>query len=324
MNLKKDSSKVNAIYLFTGIARCLYNFLFYVLNKIFKFRNNLKGRKAYLNVIKKTKLSKTILDANREIKKNGYFVLDSFFKDDEQFNSIIKQADKLWDSKNYINTNDNNFNHEKKLRLSNPLSKIKGLADLVFNETIIGIVSHYKQIVPFFVFSMYKTIPLNKPIGSSNFHQDQFGDFSIFIVLHDITLKHGPTQYIKSSHNTFFKFTDHYFFKWVFSKISTQKEYSFYEEENIKNVYEKTQWKTIELKKGSVAFLDVTGIHRGPHWNSKEVKRLERKVIHIVGREKVINGSGDMSLQKMKPLNLNAVSNPWADAAIEVGHFEIL
>ena len=324
MNLTKDDAKINIKYLFTGIARCIYNFLFYILNNIFRFRNNSKGRKAYLNVLNKTKLSKLVLEANIEIKKNGYFVLDGFFDDDKQFNSIIRQANKLWDSKNYINTNDNNFNHEKKLRISHPLSNINGLVDLVFNETIIGIVSHYKKIIPFFVISMYKTVPFLKPIGSSNFHQDQFGDFSIFIVLHDITLKHGPTQYIKGSHNTFFKFTDHYFFKWLFSKISTQKEYSFYEEENVKNVYEKNQWKTIELKKGSIAMLDVTGIHRGPHWNSEEVKRLERKVIHIVGREKVINGSGDLSFQKMKPLNLKAVSNPWAEAAIEVGNFEIL
>ena len=106
MNLKKDSVKINIKYFFTGIARCFYNFLFYIFNNIFRFRNNLKGRKAYLSVIKKTKLSKTILEANREIKKNGYFVLDGFFKDDEMFNSIIRQADKLWDSKNYINTND--------------------------------------------------------------------------------------------------------------------------------------------------------------------------------------------------------------------------
>lgn len=323
MNFKNDSIKVNIAYFFKGTARCLYNLSFHLLNKVFRFRNNLKGRLAYLNVRKKTKLSKLIVEAKTEIKKNGYFVLDSFFNDD-QFNSIIKQADKLWDAKEYINTNDNNFNHEKKLRISHPLSQIKGLTDLVLNETIIGIVAHYKKLIPFFVFSMYKTVPFSKPIGSSNFHQDQFGDFSIFIVLHDLTLKHGPTQYVKGSHNTLFKFTDHYFFKWLFSNISTQKEYSFYEEENIKNVYEKNQWKTIELKKGSVAFFDVTGIHRGPHWNSQELKKLERKVIHIVGREKVMNGSGDLSVQKMRPLNSNSISNPWADAAVEVGHFEIL
>ena len=55
------------------------------------------------------------------------------------------------------------------------------------------------------------------------------------------------------------------------------------------------------------------------------MKKLERKVIHIVGREKkVMNGSGDLSVQKMRPLNSNSISNPWADAAVEVGHFEIL
>lgn len=41
-----------------------------------------------------------------------------------------------------------------------------------------------------------------------------------------------------------------------------------------------------------------------------------------MGREKVINGSGELLLQKMRPLNLNTVSNPLVDAAIEVGHFE--
>jgi hypothetical protein len=68
----------------------------------------------------------------------------------------------------------------------------------------------------------------------------------------------------------------------------------FYPSEFVDKVYTKNSWIQTNAKKGSIILIDVSGIHRGPHWpadlNFSDKK--SRSILHIAAREKVLTGSG--------------------------------
>jgi hypothetical protein len=98
----------------------------------------------------------------------------------------------------------------------------------------------------------------------------------------------------------------------------------YYSSEFVDKVYTKNSWIQTNAKKGSIILIDVSGIHRGPHWHADVIfsDRKSRSVLHIAAREKVLIGSGVIANRVSD--NQRLLSSPdhvWSQSVIDMTNY---
>jgi hypothetical protein len=289
-------------YLTVGILRIIRDILFHLLNSLNR-RNQQKNSKNLSLFQGRSDPDEFVLENVESLRTNGIVILDEHFKANPYFTEVVKKFKNLMSGGVYRSDRVNLFDHEFKYRVNNIWNEIPEISALVFDQTICEIVSRYKKLIPGFQVSSYKTIPYKEvPLGSGNFHQDQFGDISIFILLEDVGPLNGGSQFVCGSHSQSLSFGSIKFIRSVLSSLiklrlpSVPTRNLFYDEKDVEIYYPKTNWKRAFALKGSVILMDVSGIHRGPHWDDSvsHQNKLSRSVLHIACREEVIFGSGTL------------------------------
>ena len=279
----------------------LRNIAFHILNRCFRFILNWKSFLLYSFALKVSKSSRYEIQFYlSHLRSYGYAIIPEYFANRQDFEIVCKKFSAMLKNNATTREAKNLFDHENKERVVCPIDSIPEITSLVFDNFLCEIICRYKKMIPGFQISLYKTFPSNKPQGSSSFHQDQFGDFSIFIALEDINEFNGATQFVPKSHQKPLKFWEIYFLLMVrkfflrFSTMPIPPKSMFYSSEFVDKVYTKNSWIQTNAKKGSIILIDVSGIHRGPHWPADVnfSDRKSRSVLHIAAREKVLIGSG--------------------------------
>ncbi len=314
----------NTFFLINCYRLCKYPSI-WIINKITRKLLNMKGWLLFKRICK-YKTSNKVERSIGELRKTGFTILEQHFSHN-QLSNICMKFDEIMANEEYLNISENDFDHQFKQRIVPIWVKFPEIASLVFDETLCEIICRYKGLIPGFQVSSYKTLPFSIPQGSSNFHQDQFGDFSIFIALENIDASNGASQYVIGSHQRIFSLWNYYFFKWlktlfIAKKILPIPSTSYYYPENfVSKIYSRESWVRGMGLKGSVIFMDVSGIHRGPYWDKTSSISLarSRSVIHIAAREKVLIGKGAFKKQSMDHLQKEIPENSvWGNAVLTI------
>lgn len=188
----------------------------------------------------------------RQIRKEGYVILENFF-DPDQIQAIYEQIKPRLDAKENIqNGGSCNFSNKGSMTLTDPLSCIQGLKDVVLSERIISLLAVHKHFIPTLKFKIMRSHPQEEITGSSILHRDLAGEVGVFIYLHDIDAHRGPTHYLPRS--------NHYSLK--SNKVDPEKGLEL----------DKSQWTSRDFipmhgKAGTVVIMDLTGYHKGPVWS---------------------------------------------------------
>lgn len=256
--------------------------VFHAVRAFFVYPLNFRSRLEYLAHRNTFGLSPAEEAWLATLRREGIVMIDLLFdvSDIERINLQLDQL--LSDQANRDITNVNAFNHENKLRLERPISKIPDLAGIAFNETICKIASAYKGFIPIHVLNVYKTVPGDALQGSSNFHRDDLGDMSVFVYLHDVDAHSGASCYVKRSHG--------YTLKSCFLLSNYEKGLrdpnQAYADSEVAEYYPRQDWVWCNARRGTVVMMDVTGIHKGPYWIVGDPLNTARNVVHMVFRQK--------------------------------------
>ena len=235
----------------------LRNISFHILNHCFRFVLNWKSFLLYSSAHKISKSSRHEIQSYLSyLRSYGYVIIPEYFTNRQDFEIVRKNFSAMLENNETTREVKNIFDHENKVRIVRPIDSIPEITSLAFDNFLCEIICRYKKMIPGFQISLYKTFPANKPQGSSNFHQDQFGDFSIFIALEDINEFNGATQFVPKSHQKPIKFWDLYFSLMVrklfsrFSIMPIPPKSMFYPSEFVDKVYTKNSCIQANEKKG--------------------------------------------------------------------------
>lgn len=312
-------------FILKNIYRAFRDPIVFYLCKGSKGQLNRAGYLAFRN-LKGRSESQKIKTSVAELRKEGFLLLHEHFCE-KDLKRVCLKFEKLISEQIYTNKCESEFDHQDKFRITEVFSNFPEIAALVFDEEICEIISRYKNLVPGYQVNCYRTNSNIIPQGSSNFHQDQYGDFSIFIALEDIDETNGASQFVPRSHQKSTKFWNSYFLLYLKKLLTFRKpppipsRSKYYGEKFVDVVYPKNTWRRAKVKKGSVIFMDVSGIHRGPYWDSEVLAKnaRSRSVIHIVARENVLIGSGKIVKQPMgKAREFLDAKNAWGNAVIKM------
>lgn len=239
------------------------------------------------------------------LRRDGIVIIESLFDDDEIARINVQLEQLLRDPANIDSNNVNAFNHENKLRLDKPLAKIPNLANLVFNDSICRMASIYKGFIPIHLFNVYKTLPGHSLQGSSHFHRDDLGDMSVFIYLHDVDEHSGASYYVTGSHNYRLKS----FFLLSNYEKGIDDPNQAYADSEVEKAYPRITWVRPKGRRGTVVMMDVTGIHKGPYWDTADPLSSPRSVVHMVFRQKNLLRSGYVPERSVSPVLLSSIGS---------------
>lgn len=311
-------------FILKNVYRTFRDSIVFYLCKGSRRHLNKAGYLAFKNLRDRSE-SQAIKISVAELKREGFLLLHEHFSE-KALKQVCLKFEKLMSEQIYTNKFENEFDHQDKFRITEVFSNLPEIAALVFDEEICEIICRYKNLVPGYQVSCYRTNSNIIPQGSSNFHQDQYGDFSIFIALEDIDEMNGASQFVPRSHQKSAKLWNSYFLIYLKKMLTFRKtppippRSKYYGEKFVDVVYPKNTWRRAKVKKGSVIFMDVSGIHRGPYWDSEVLAKNagSRSVIHIAARENVLIGSGKIVKQPMgKASKFIDAKNAWGNAVLK-------
>jgi hypothetical protein len=136
--------------------------------------------------------------------------------------------------------------------IAEPLMQLPELAEVVFYERLLSIVTAYFQVIPVISFlKLRSTFMNNLPVVDTQFLHFDFGSYKILkaiIYLNDVELEGGPFCYIKGSH---------------INKFDGWNKKSRFSDEEMHKVYGKDCITYCTAKAGDVFLAETTGLHRG-------------------------------------------------------------
>lgn len=149
--------------------------------------------------------------------------------------------------------------------LVEPLMRFPELADLVFDERVLGVATAYLGTLPVLSFLKVRTTFANDlPTADTQFFHADFGSYKIlkaFVYLNDVDLEGGPFCYIEGSHARRFPGWD---------------EQSRFADHELHAVYGKDCITRCTARAGDIYLAETTGFHRG----LKPV-RIDRNVLIV-------------------------------------------
>lgn len=136
--------------------------------------------------------------------------------------------------------------------ISEPLTQLPELTEIVFDERLLSVVTAYFQVIPVVSFlKVRSTFMNNLPVVDTQFFHSDFGSYKILkamIYLNDVELEGGPFCYIEGSH---------------INKFDGWDKKSRFSDEELYEVYGKDCITHCTAKAGDVFLAETTGFHRG-------------------------------------------------------------
>jgi hypothetical protein len=234
-----------------------------------------KGKK---NLFSMTAFEKEHSD---NLKRNGFTVLESFFKGD-LVETISTKADLLFRSlqldfydaysvqtKSRVSLEGLSYAEleasEKMISMRDPLLNVSEVVDIAFHESILRIITNFLgYIPPRFKPMIVRDFPLDRPRQSSNFHRDndESDTVQFFVYLDDIDDRRGPLVYIPR--------TDRYDVKSCRPRLSLDLGIADNDgrisDQEIAKYYPPDTWIRLRVKRGTVVIMHGNGFHKGPSW----------------------------------------------------------
>lgn len=186
------------------------------------------------------------------LSEKGYLILEKFFSEKE-IDALANQFDALLaDPKNLEGFNNDSYHHSLRLRLKEPLLRWPEMSPFVLHPSLMKLAYNHQRFLSPYSVQAYRALVASERIHSGHWHRDAPFAFTIFVYLGDVDENSGATLYVEGSHG----------YKWkdVLTPALT--------DESIQRTYGADKIKYLSAPKGSVVFLDATGIHRGPNWNN--------------------------------------------------------
>ncbi|QDC70746.1 phytanoyl-CoA dioxygenase family protein [Candidatus Methylopumilus universalis] len=208
-------------------------------------------------VVVKSTHNKIILN---EIRKNGFFVISSYWSE-EKCTTVIKEIDMLLKTqKKYIHPAS-----KSDLRLFGAENISSHISAFCNDKFIVDLASSFSKEGVKTAFTMAAKLPFSfENLGSGEgWHRDNhFEQFKAIIYLSDVDEDNGPFQIVRNSHRLFAKFFALYLSK---SKYMNYR----YSENDIKAITSSdNNIQTLLGKAGTLILVDTSAIHRG-----KPIKR---------------------------------------------------
>ncbi|PWT81327.1 MAG: hypothetical protein C5B58_10005 [Acidobacteria bacterium] len=155
---------------------------------------------------------------------------------------------------------------EKVIYLESPLRNIPECVAIVFNESILRIVSNFLgYISPHFAAEIVRDFPHSRPKEASNFHKD-FDDVdsvAAYIYLVDTTEQNsGAFVYVPYSN----RYDPRSCRPRVSRDLGLNANDGRISDQEVEKHYPKDTWITVREKPGSVVIFHGNGIHKGPSW----------------------------------------------------------
>jgi len=211
--------------------------------------------------------------------------------------NIENYESKIFPGNNFLNYDEvtNNFSN---VSFSNLHKIVPQLNNIIFQETLLKIISNYLGYMPQFDKPNFiRSFPPKSELiikESSNWHKDSSLDskyLQVFIYLQDVDLENGPFTFMKKSHQqTFQSYRPLYGYE-----ENKHESDGRVNDDQLFSHFDKDDQIFCTGKKGTVVIADTTGFHKGPNWELGKISDLkERNLINITFN------SGSKYLRKKK------------------------
>jgi hypothetical protein len=289
-----------------------------LLNSNYELKNNFINIKDKTNLLNLSELENSFLN---KLEHDGIVIIENYISQkniDYIFQSLNKKVEILdnanienYDSKIYPGNNFLNYeevkNNLSNLTFLNLHKTVPGLNQIIFQETLLKIISNYLGYMPQFNNPIFiRSFPPKKKLiikDASNWHKDSALDskyLQVFIYLEDVDLENGPFTFIKKSHQqTFQSFKPLYGYE-----INKHESQGRVNDDELFSHFSKKDQIFCTGKKGTLVIADTTGFHKGPNWELSKIKNLkERNLINIT----FSSGSKHLRKKKLEKLRFSSL-----------------